>query len=113
MAEGEGHGDTPLGVDIPFPKETPQDRGRRYEKKRAKDQGMRLHPGSGAGSIKHDASDDHTLMEYKTATRSFSLSGKYILGLFKLAVRQDKVPVLEIDFPEHKVRATVTFRRTE
>lgn len=112
MAAREGDGE-PYGVEIPWPEETPQERGRKYEKNRAREQGLRLHPGSGSGGIKHDASNDEILMEYKTATTSFMLNGKYLLGLFKQAVRQGKDAVMEIYFVKHRLIVTITIRRKQ
>lgn len=99
-------------VVIPFPKDTPQERGRKYERERAKEDGLRLHPASGAAGIKHDASDDNTLVEYKTADKQFVLNGRYALDFHNIALRQDKEAILECNFQKYDLTVTMTFRRT-
>ncbi len=110
MAEDEVDGEP--SVVIPFPKSTPQERGRKYERRRAREQGLREHPASGAGKIKHDASDDNRLVEYKTATKTFTLSGKYLADFFRVATRQSKQAIMEVDFETDKVVVEITIRRT-
>lgn len=106
MAE-DGADDPDDGVVIPFPKISQQEKGRRHEKKQAKRQGLSLHPASGAGSIKHDASDEETLLEYKHAKKSFSMNGKYLRDLMVRGIHEDKEPILEVTFEEAGVTATV------
>jgi hypothetical protein len=108
----DGGGDEEGGVIIPFPATTPQVKGRLYEQKRSRQLGLRLHPASGAGRIKHDASDEGTVVEFKQAERSFTLQGKYLEGLFKEATRQDKTAIMEINFKQAGITATLIVRRT-
>lgn len=110
MAGSEGEGDTP-DVVIPFPATTPQERGRRYERRRAKEQGLRAHPASGAGHIKYDASDENRLVEYKTAASSYTINAKYVLAFYKRAVREGKDAMMELHFPKHNLTCTITFRK--
>lgn len=60
------------------------------EKKRARAVGARLHPNSGAGSIKDDASSEDALYEFKEANRSHTLDAAALRGLYLRAVRMDK-----------------------
>lgn len=113
MAGRADHGEPPVdsgGVIIPFPSDkTVQQKGRDYERRAAKRDGARLHPGSGAGRIKHDASTADRLIEYKRATKQFTLSGKYVKDLRDAALRQDKEAELHVAFPEQKITAIITF----
>ena len=110
MAENRDDEDG-TGVVIPFPTGTAQDFGRKYEKEQAKKDGYRLHPGSGAGRIKHDASDEETVIEYKTARKSFALQGQYLQDLFGVAIRQGKEARMEIHFREANVTAHITITK--
>lgn len=110
MAE-EGDDEDGTGVVIPFPGVTPQVFGRDYEKERAKKDGYRLHPGSGAGRIKHDASDEESVIEYKTARKSFALQGQYLQDLFAVAIRQGKEARMEIHFREANITAHITITK--
>lgn len=87
---------------------TPQDRGRDYEKRRAKQEGLSLHPGSGSGRIKHDASDKDRLVEFKSVAKSFTLNGAYLKGLRDQGVRIDKEAILEVEFVEANITAVIT-----
>ena len=60
---------------------------------------MRLHSNSGAGRIhKMDASDDERQVEIKDATKSYTVTGKYLEGLWTQSVRVGKEPCLWIFF---------------
>lgn len=91
---------------------TRQDEGREVEKVVLKREGFRPHPGSGAGHIKHDGSDDDTLCEVKLTSRSFTLNAAYLHGLMAQAVRQGKEPLLLIEFDDPKHGLTVEVRPT-
>lgn len=77
-------------VDLPWKPRTRQQEGDRTEKRIVKQMGGRVHPRSGAGSIKHDGSTSELLIEVKDAKRSHSVTGDYLLELFKTAARQGK-----------------------
>lgn len=49
-----------------------------------------MHPRSGAGSIKADASTDQELLEYKDANKTHTLNGEELLLLFKRGAQQGK-----------------------
>ena len=88
--------------------DTPQVRGRKVEKPMAKKIGARIHPNSGAGSIKQDMSTDDAIIEMKTAEKSFTLNAKYLEGVFTNAIRQGKDAQLIVVFPNVTVTATLT-----
>lgn len=75
---------------LPYVPKTPQVQGRVAEKKRAKERGARLHPMSGAGSIKDDASDEDTIYEFKEANRTHTLNSGDLYSLLIRAMRQSK-----------------------
>lgn len=87
-----------IGLGLPYKPRTPQQEGRYAERAQAKKHGVRLHPNSGAGRIKEDASDEARVVEFKTANKSFTLSGDDLLGTFQRAVRQGKDSVWIITF---------------
>lgn len=60
---------------------------------------------SGAGNIKMDASDDETMVEYKTAGKGFSLKSADLHKTYKQATREGKECVWVIIF-ENGVRLT-------
>lgn len=67
---------------------------------------------SGAGRIKGDGSDEAVLYEVKDrtgATRSYRVSEKELLDLWRQAAREGKEPVLVIEFGE--VRASISVTR--
>lgn len=88
--------------------DSPQVRGKKAEKPMAKKMGARVHPASGAGSIKQDMSTDDAIVEMKTAERSYTLNAKYLEGVYTNAVRQGKDAVLLIVFPNVTVTAALT-----
>lgn len=75
---------------LPYEKHTRQVEGRISEKKQARKYGARLHPMSGAGSIKDDASNDETIFEFKDANRTHTLASRDLRALVVRAVRQGK-----------------------
>lgn len=72
--------------------------------------GARLHPRSGAGSIKHDGSDAECLYEIKDAERIFTMKFSELELLHRRAARQGKRGVLLVQFPKGYV-AEVHVRR--
>ena len=79
------------------------------EKQTLRREGARAHPNSGAGSIKYDGSREDAVIEVKDAERSFSLSRKYLMSLFKNAARQSKDAMLIVEFPD--LTAEIRIRR--
>lgn len=99
--------------DIPMPwkPRTRQKEGERTERKIVKDKGGRVHPRSGAGSIKHDGSTEDQLIEVKDAARSHTLSGQYLSDLFTTAVRQGKEPLYIVTFKDADLVVECTIRK--
>lgn len=97
-------------VDLPWSARSRQEQGRKSEAKAAKKMDGRLHPMSGAGSIKFDFSTEDAVIEHKDATKSFTLNATLVRDLFRNATRQGKQPVIIIQFPDYRVEAIV--RRT-
>lgn len=90
---------------------TRQVQGRVVEKKILEDRGARVHPMSGAGSIKEDGSDEHCLYEVKLTRKSFSLKGSDLLKTLVRAVRQGKMGVWLIYFSDHDLTAEIRLVR--
>lgn len=84
--------------DLPYSPHSRQVQGRRTEKQVAKELGARLHPNSGAGRIKEDASDEDYLYEIKDANKVFTLNAADLMTSFVRAVRQGKDSVWFIRF---------------
>lgn len=78
---------------LPWAPRTPQMKGMSSEKDQARQRGARLHPRSGAGSIKWDASDEDTLYEMKHVKKSHALNGEYLRRLRLDAAQQGKEAV--------------------
>ena len=70
--------------------------------------GARLHPNSGAGSIKWDGSDEDFLYEVKTTRRSFTMNGAMLAKMFRDAVQQGKQPKLLVRFTDYDLVADVS-----
>jgi hypothetical protein len=77
----------------------------------AKDRGARLHPNSGSGRIKDDASSDATRYEFKSVDRAHTLHGQALLDLFRRAVREGKEAEYVIFFKKANITATITMQR--
>lgn len=86
---------------------TRQVQGSRAEKRMAKDRGARVHPMSGAGRIKDDASTEGEQYEFKNVMHTHSLKGKDLLALFKRAVRIGKEPVYVVYFEDVDLTAEI------
>lgn len=110
MAEGGTTPEQRLGLPYTVRK-TPQVMGRVKEKQMAKERGARLHPNSGAGRIKDDASSDTTQYEFKNVSKTHTLKGSDLLALFKRAIRQGKEAEYVIYFENEDLTATVTLQR--
>ena len=96
MAEGRDHADSGLG--LPYVNRTPQEEGRRVEKKTLRSIGARQHPMSGAGRIKEDGSDEDNLYEVKWANRSFTLNSSDLRMSWQRAAREAKDSVWIVRF---------------
>jgi hypothetical protein len=90
---------------------TPQVKGRVDEARMAKERGARLHPMSGAGSIKDDFSTEDTIFEVKSVKKTHTLNGADLLALFRRGTQQGKGVEYVIEFADAKLEATVTLRR--
>lgn len=92
---------------------TPQEFGRQFEKARAKKEGARPHPASGACGIKNDYSTDDTVFEQKTTVKSHTIKGDDLEKLFVNATRQGKDAVYTIYFRDANVTLEGVVRRGE
>lgn len=92
-------------------KNTRQVEGRKSEVRQAKKHGARLHPNSGAGHIKDDASNAETIFEFKDVAKTHQLSGSALDGLFRRAVRQGKNAKYVVIFKEAGIEAIIDLRR--
>lgn len=88
-----------------------QKMGELTERQIAKKKGARIHPRSGAGSIKDDASTDDVQMEIKDANKSYSLKGSELNTLLKRAIQRNKDAQFIIYFTEADVTATIHVTR--
>ena len=75
---------------LPWKPRSRQMEGMSSEKEQARKRGARLHPRSGAGSIKWDASSDEVLYEMKNVQKSHTLTGAYLRRLALDAAHQGK-----------------------
>lgn len=77
-------------------RKSPQDEGRRYEKKLAKKIGGRVQPASGATPFyKEDISSDIWLVQVKTTTKdSYTLKIKDLETLRTNALKVGKIPLM-------------------
>lgn len=99
-------------IELPWqPKKSRQQEGMASEKRAAKRHGARLHPRSGAGKIKDDASNEETIFEFKDVMKSHSLSGAALDALFTRATQQGKEARYVVHFVEAGLEATITLRR--
>lgn len=92
--------------------DTPQVKGRKDEKKMARERGARLHPMSGAGRIKDDASTDDVIYEFKSVKSTHTLSGKALLDLLLRSIKQGKEAEYVVQFGDARIEATITLKRT-
>lgn len=109
MAEGL---DPARRLGLPYDGVKPRSvQGRIQEKKMAKERGARLHPMSGAGRIKDDASTDDTEYEFKLAGKSHVVKGAELYQLFVRAIRQGKEPVYAVYFDDVDITLEATLTR--
>ncbi|KKM19224.1 hypothetical protein LCGC14_1657830 [marine sediment metagenome] len=75
---------------------TPQEKGRRYEKKLAKKLGVKAQPGSGAFPFyKEDIELDKCLIQVKhTGKKQFTLKADDLKTLVRSAVKIGKAPIM-------------------
>lgn len=88
-----------------------QKEGELTERKIVKERGGRVHPRSGAGSIKWDGSSDEEVMEIKDANITHTLNGQMLDDLFRKAMKLGKSPVYIVQFKKHKIKAVITLER--
>jgi hypothetical protein len=106
MAEGSDSPGRALGLPYDGVKSR-QVQGQIAEKRMAKERNARLHPMSGAGRIKDDASTDDEQYEFKHVQKSHQLHGWDLFALFRRAIRQDKEPIYVIYFENVDLTAEV------
>lgn len=88
-----------------------QEEGLVTEAKIAKKRGARVHPRSGAGRIKDDASSEDFILEIKDANKTHTLKAADLDALFRRAVSQGKTPQYVIYFQSVDLTATIEFKR--
>src|SRR5689334_4232209 len=98
-------------IEMPWSLTTPQQKGRKAEPQMAKNYDARLHPGSGSGRIRFDASNTENLLEFKRVLRSHNLNGPYLNKLFVEATRQGKESLYIVEFTADNIIAEITLRR--
>lgn len=98
-------------MNVPWQPRSRQSEGRQTEKEVVHRQGGRVHPNSGAGSIKDDGSSEGALFEVKDAQKTHTLHGKTLNSLFRRAVAQDKDAVYIVYFGDYNLTAEVRLRR--
>lgn len=104
-----------MATELPWTNiDTPQIQGRKVEKEWAKKYGARVHPGSGALSIKGDYSNENTIFEQKLVTHghhTHTLNGKKINEHLRNALRQGKDAVYVVYFEDEDVTVEAVIRR--
>lgn len=88
------------------PHRSRQMQGMETEKKIAKKKGARLHPRSGAGKIKDDASTDEAVVEIKDANLTHTVKGESLDHLLRRAISQGKDAEYVIYFTAHNLTLT-------
>lgn len=83
---------------FPYKKDTPQVKGRKAEKPMAKRYGAIVHPNSGAGRIKNDASNGEDDFEFKTAGTTHTINSGEIAKLYRSAAKKGNGAVYVIEF---------------
>lgn len=86
------------GLGLPYKPKTPQVKGRDSERKQAKVYGARVHPMSGAGSIKDDASNDEAIYEFKQANKTHVITASELDALFIRGCRAEKDAMYVVKF---------------
>lgn len=98
-------------IEMPWSVRSRQKEGDRTEQHVVKKRGGRVHPRSGAGSIKDDGSSETEVMEIKDAMISHTLKGKDLFTLFKRAAMQGKDAVYVVYFTAFDLTATIKLTR--
>lgn len=98
-------------VNLPWSPRSRQKMGESTERKIATKKNARIHPRSGAGSIKDDASTEDTQMEIKDANKSYQLKGSELDTLLRRAIQRDKDAEFIVYFTEHNLTATIRVTR--
>lgn len=101
----------PPEIAMPWSPRSRSKEGEQTERQIAKKRGMRAHPRSGAGRIKDDASDEHTVIEVKDANKSYTLNAKELLTLWKRAMQQGKDAQFVVYFKSIDMTVNMTMRR--
>ena len=96
-----------MTADLPWQKATRQEQGRISERKGITKMGGRVHPMSGAGSIKADGSTDDEVIEWKDANKSYTLKAADLEELRRHAIRQGKDGLFIIQFNDPRLRAVI------
>ena len=104
-------GEQDLDLGLPYSPHTRQEEGRRTEKKVAKKYGARLHPMSGAGRIKDDASNDDLQIECKDANVSFTLKSADLAATYSRAVTRGRDALWVVNFSNGIVAEIYLSRR--
>lgn len=97
--------------ELPWTPRTRQKVGDQTERHIVEKRGGRVHPRSGAGSIKDDGSTDAEVLEIKDAMESHTLKGTTLLQLFNRAAKQGKDAHYIIYFTKANVTATISLRK--
>lgn len=98
-------------IELPWSPRSRQKEGDQTEKKIAKDKGARVHPRSGAGSIKWDASSEDELIEVKDAAKSHTMQGALLNRLLRDAINQGKQAVYVIHFRSFNITVECRIKR--
>lgn len=98
---------SPKELNLPWKPRSRQMDGLASEAQIAKARGARVHPRSGAGKIKWDASDEETLYEMKDANKTHQLSGELLKRLHLAAIQQGKTAEYVIYFTDANLTATI------
>lgn len=101
----------PKPIDMPWSVRSRSKDGEQTERQIAKKRGMRAHPRSGAGKIKDDASDMHTVIEVKDANKSHTINAQELLAVWKRAVQQGKEAEYVIYFKSVDLTASLKLRK--
>lgn len=96
---------------MPWSPRTPQQLGSQTEQEVVTRRGGRVHPRSGAGSIKDDGSSETEQIEVKDANRTYTLKGTELDALLKRAISRDKDATFVVYFREANLTATINVTR--
>lgn len=96
---------------LPWQKRSRSLQGRQTEKQIAKSRGARLHPNSGAGKIKDDASSEDVIYEVKDANKSHTVKSVELDNLLRRAIGQGKEAQYVVYFREHDLTMTCIIER--